>query len=75
MFDDHEKTIEIRPETLRPADRWVQPTKEEVRELIRLTPKLTRAARTKDYENGTDREYTTEQERSYDAQRRSAAPC
>jgi len=37
MFDDHEKTIEIRPETLRPADRWVQPTKEEVRELIRLT--------------------------------------
>lgn len=32
-----EQTIAIRPETLRPADRWEQPTKDEVRELIRLT--------------------------------------
>jgi len=32
-----DSTIQIRPETLRPASAWEQPTKDEVRELIRLT--------------------------------------
>jgi hypothetical protein len=32
-----EAIIEIRPETLRPAERWEQPTGDEVREIIRLT--------------------------------------